>query len=79
MAGAYRPVAGSVRAVEGMEDRLADTLTAASDEIAHSECLDPEQRAEVYAILDAIQADTKDHRKTITLLSRKISEADANA
>jgi len=79
MTGAYRRVAGSVRAVEGVEDQLAAILTATSDEIAHSECLDSEQRAEVYAILDAIQADTKAHRKTITLLSRQISEASADA
>ena len=74
MTSAYGGIPGSVRALVGIERQLASTLSAASDEIAHSECLDVEQRAEVYAILEAIQADSEAHRKAISLICHRIAE-----
>jgi len=60
---------GSIKAAEGMESKLAASLTATSDEIAHSEYLSVEQRSEVYSILDALRSDTEHHKKTIRLLA----------
>lgn len=56
---------GQLSAVAGIENQLVDTLAQAASEVAHSECFDPEQRAEVYAILDTLKADTALHRSTI--------------
>ena len=67
-------VQGTVQALAGVESQLSAILTATSDEIAHSECLDVEDRAEVYAILGAIQADTEVHRQAINLLSHRLVE-----
>ena len=47
------------------EEELAAQLVATADEIAHAECFDPEQRAEVYTILRAIQTDTEAHRRIV--------------
>jgi hypothetical protein len=71
--------AADVREMQGIESRLAVALDRTADQIAHSECLDVEQRAEVYTIIDAIQADTRGHRKTIKLLTRRLTEGAADA
>ena len=71
--------AADVREMQGIEFRLAVVLGRTAEQIAHSECLDIEQRAEVYTILDAIQADTRVHRKTIKLLTRRLTEGAADA
>ena len=70
---------GNVRALANVEGRLAATLMATSEEIAHSECLDVEERAEVYTIVEAILADTKLHRQTIELLAHTFAEGGADA
>ena len=75
MTSAQSGIQGSVRALAGVESQLAATLSAASDEVAHSECLDVEQRAEVYAILEAILADSEVHREAISLISHRLTEA----
>ncbi|MCK4601656.1 MAG: hypothetical protein KAU28_04275 [Phycisphaerae bacterium] len=64
---------GSISGMVKMEDQLAATLFEASDEIAHTECLDNEQRAEVYTILQALKSDTNSHRALIELLARKVT------
>ncbi len=64
-------------ALEGVEGRLFATLAATSDEVAHTECLDEEERAEVYAILHAIRSDTEAHRKAIRLISTRRPAGDA--
>ncbi len=56
--------------VEGLgldrqEAALASLLDSTSREIAHSECLESEERAEVYTILEIIKADTHRHRQII--------------
>ena len=67
-------IGGNMQALAGVESRLAATLQAASDEVAHTECLDSEDRAEVYTILEAIVADTEVHHKTIQLLFHRLAE-----
>ena len=57
-----------------VESKIAESLSDTSDELAHSECFDQEQRAEIYAILQAIKTDTENHRKTVQLLARKMNE-----
>jgi hypothetical protein len=48
-----------------MEEELRDSLQRAAEEIAHAECLDEEQRAEVYTILDALRDDGQTHRRVV--------------
>jgi hypothetical protein len=48
-----------------LEDDLAAALDEAAHQIAHAECFDLEQRAEVYTILHAIQTDTAAHRQIV--------------
>ena len=62
-----------------LEGRLAATLTAAGDELAHAESFDPEQRAEIYAILEALQTDTAAHRLLVEALERKLTRRPADA
>ena len=47
-----------VSRMAGLEDDLAAAIEQAADQIAHAECFDIEQRAEVYSILHALQADS---------------------
>jgi len=72
-------VGGNFQALASVETQLAATLRATSEEIAHSECLDVEDRAEVYTILEAILADTNVHRETIELLAHQLAEGPADA
>jgi hypothetical protein len=60
-----------------LEDRLARQLSETSREIDRAECFDPEQRAEVYAIMEALQTDARAHRRAIRLLSGLASQGDA--
>jgi hypothetical protein len=48
-----------------IEQDLVDTVQAASKEVQYSECLDDEQRAEVYSILHALRNDTEAHRQIV--------------
>ena len=57
-----------------VESKICNSLTETTDELAHTECFDQEQRAEIYAILQAIKNDTDNHRRTIELLAKKLSE-----
>jgi hypothetical protein len=72
-------VQGEVQLLAGVENQFAATLTATSDQIAHSECLDVEERSEVYTILKAIQADTKLHRETLEMLAHRFAGDAADA
>lgn len=56
----------------GMEARIAESLDETADELAHAECFDQEQRAEIYAILQAIRTDATNHRAMIDLLAAKM-------
>ncbi len=48
-----------------IEQGLVDTVQAAAREVQHTECLDDEQRAEVYSILHALKNDTEAHRQIV--------------
>ncbi|MDP6046451.1 MAG: hypothetical protein QGG25_12640 [Phycisphaerae bacterium] len=48
-----------------IEQGLVDTVQAASQEVKFTECLDDEQRAEVYSILHALKNDTEAHRQMV--------------
>ena len=48
-----------------IEQELVDTVQAASREVQYTECLDDEQRAEVYSILHALRNDTEAHRQIV--------------
>ncbi len=45
-----------------LEEQLSAALAEAASEVSRAEIFDVEQRSEVYAILDAISADTQAHR-----------------
>ena len=47
------------------EGSLDASLTDIAGEVARAECFDTEQRAEVYAILDSLRADTKAHCRQV--------------
>ena len=53
------------RKAAALEEGLSDALRHAAEDIAHAECLDEEQRAEVYTILDTLRADTHMHRRVV--------------
>jgi len=67
-------VRGSLETMAGVESRLIAALGAASDEVAHSECLDEEDRSEVYAILQALSGETEAHRQTVESLNSRLAE-----
>ena len=74
------PQPGSFRGMyvaANIEDELAAVLNQAADDIGRAECFDVEQRAEVYAILQALQTDQTEHRKVIKLIARQRGESDA--
>jgi len=79
MTGAVPGVLGNIEEMAGAERRLAATLLAASDDVAHCECLDAEERAEVYAILEAIRADTDAHYQAVGFLSHLLSQETGDA
>ncbi len=54
----------------GLEQKLAHTLNKTAGEVSRLECLDEEQRAEVYAILGAIQNDTRIHCELAAVLAK---------
>jgi len=62
-----------------LEAQLAAGLTEAADEIAHTETLDAEQRAEIYTILEAMKYDTESHRGLLKLLANKVAAGAADA
>ena len=62
-----------------LEDGLAASLIETADEIAHSECFDSEQRAEVYTILQTLKNNTESHRAMVKMLADKIRETTPNA
>ena len=63
----------------GVESKICDSLTVTTDELARTECFDQGQRAEIYAILQAIKNDTDNHRRTVELLAKKLSGDIPNA
>jgi len=79
MSGADGQEGAETAGIEAMEDRLAATLMRAADQVAHAECFDSEQRAEVYTILETLKANTETHRAMVKLLARRMKERQADA
>jgi len=52
-----------------LETELASILAAMAYDVEHMECFDCEERAEIYTILHALQADTRKHSDTVSLLA----------
>ena len=48
-------------ALARLEENLADRLAKIQYELDHTDCFDPEQRAELYTIVQALRDDTKAH------------------
>ena len=48
-----------------LEEELSAALKRTAEEMAHAECLDEEQRAEVYTILETLRSDTRTHRQVV--------------
>lgn len=59
----------NLSAIAGMEQQLASRLTQTAHRVSRLEDLDEEQRAEVYAILHAIQSDTQVHHELALLMA----------
>lgn len=74
MTGAGMYVAADPLGWADAESRIGDVLAQTSEELAHAECFNEEQRAEIYAILQAIKADTSNHQQIVELLARKLSQ-----
>jgi chorismate synthase len=72
MSGTQLQFSGDVSLLAGIEHQLAAALVETADEIKHVECFDDEQRAEVYAILQALRTDTEAHRAMVELLARQL-------
>jgi hypothetical protein len=54
-------IAGVVR----IEEQLAAALVTTSINIEHVDCLDEEQRSEIYTILHALRSDNEQHRQIV--------------
>jgi hypothetical protein len=52
-------------AIARLEDKLAAELIIAAGAVSRADCFDHEQRAELYAILEALKADTQAHRTVV--------------
>ncbi len=72
MSGTQLQFSGDVSLLAGIEHQLAAVLVETADEVKHVECFDDEQRAEVYAILQALRIDTEAHRAMVELLTRQL-------
>jgi hypothetical protein len=69
----------NLSSLETAESVIFNSLNQTTDELAHAECFDQEQRAEIYAILQAIKTDTENHRQMIQLLAQKLNRNSPDA
>lgn len=67
---AKNPVHGLYLSATSTEERLKELLSETADEIAHTECFDTEQRAEVYSILEALKFNSETHKNMVHLLAK---------
>ena len=65
MNGANPVLADKLSCVAELETQYAAVLGETAREVARVECFDDEQRAEVYAILEALRADAQQHCSTV--------------
>jgi selenocysteine lyase/cysteine desulfurase len=78
-AGAQIRETGGLSALATLEHRLSAKLAETADEIQHVECFDDEQRAEIFAILQALRTDTEAHRAMADLLARQLYKGAGDA
>ena len=71
-------IAGVSR-IGSMEEGLSQALAGVCNEVARAECFDPEQRAEIYAILETLKANTETHRAQLELLAAKMKAKQSDA
>lgn len=62
-----------------MESRIVQSLKESTNELAHAECFDEEQRAEIYTILDALRSDTEIHQQAIERLACRGPQGEGHA
>jgi hypothetical protein len=74
----YVPAEISRKAIR-LEEELSAALKRTAEELAHAECLDEEQRAEVYTILETLRSDTKTHRQVVGMWVSDRPSGGANA
>jgi hypothetical protein len=79
MSGMETRVEKNVPDLAGMEARIAEALDETANELAHAECFDQEQRAEIYAIFHAIRNDATNHRAVIDLLAVRMQQGLSHA
>ena len=65
MTGPGSEISDRLSALAEVEEQLAAVLNETAGEVARSRCVDNEQRAEVYAILDAMRSDVEAHRQSV--------------
>jgi hypothetical protein len=65
--------------IQELESQLAAMISQSASEIAHNESLDYEQRAEIYAILQALQNDSQSDRQLATAVVTAIAQETARA
>jgi hypothetical protein len=65
--------------INELQEQLTAMLVETLDEVQHIDCLDHEQRAEVYTILKALQADARLHSRVLSVLSGQGGEYIADA
>jgi len=78
MTGAQADVTDGELKMTYIEEQLAVTIGETSDEVAHTECFDTEQLAEIYSILDALKLGTEAHRTQVKLLAKRLKEKTAD-
>ena len=79
MSTAQRPLSEDLTGLARLEETLAGALTDAADEVEHADCLDEEQRAEVYTILQTLKADIELHRGLLNLMVEQVGEYASDA
>jgi len=50
-----------ISAIASVEKQIAAALAATASEVSRAECFDPDQRSEIYVILERLKADSKAH------------------
>ena len=78
-AGLYKGCCSDINRIAELEQQVKAVLRETADQLAHSECLDDEQRAEVHEILQALRHDTHAHCDLLGKLTQTLSGEAARA
>ena len=74
MALAQGQIPSSLSELVALESQLASDLMDLLEDVEHTEFFDDEQRAELYTILKALQADSEMHRGTVLRVAQLAGE-----